>query len=105
TTSTAPAPSPCPPTAPTTPWTPPPSATTGWPPPAPGPRTLRQLRPADQVQHHAHAILPLAPSRSRGTDARAEVRRGDAVLIPDAWHGHYIATPGRTLYYLNVMAG
>ncbi|MFI9046588.1 5-deoxy-glucuronate isomerase [Streptomyces sp. NPDC053427] len=41
----------------------------------------------------------------RGTDVLAEVRSGDAVLIPDGWHGPSIAVPGHTMYYLNVMAG
>ncbi|MFJ9851621.1 5-deoxy-glucuronate isomerase [Streptomyces sp. NPDC101150] len=41
----------------------------------------------------------------RGTDVLAEVRSGDAVLIPDGWHGPSIATPGHAMYYLNVMAG
>ncbi|MEU5207691.1 5-deoxy-glucuronate isomerase [Streptomyces sp. NPDC020742] len=41
----------------------------------------------------------------RGTEVLAEVRSGDAVLIPDGWHGPSIAAPGHTLYYLNVMAG
>ncbi|WP_407553023.1 5-deoxy-glucuronate isomerase [Streptomyces sp. Pv4-95] len=43
--------------------------------------------------------------RGRGTDVLAEVRGGDAVLIPDGWHGPSIAAPGHTMYYLNVMAG
>ncbi|MHB6907412.1 5-deoxy-glucuronate isomerase [Streptomyces sp. DB-54] len=43
--------------------------------------------------------------RGRGTDVLAEVRTGDAVLIPDGWHGPSIATPGHDMYYLNVMAG
>ncbi|MFI7088976.1 5-deoxy-glucuronate isomerase [Streptomyces anulatus] len=47
----------------------------------------------------------VSPSRDGGTDVLAEVRDGDAVLIPDGWHGPSIAPPGRTLYYLNVMAG
>ncbi|MCZ1009841.1 5-deoxy-glucuronate isomerase [Streptomyces lydicus] len=48
----------------------------------------------------------VTPSRNgRGTDVLAEVRSGDAVLIPDGWHGPSIAAPGHTLYYLNVMAG
>ncbi|MFI8435732.1 5-deoxy-glucuronate isomerase [Streptomyces sp. NPDC079020] len=47
----------------------------------------------------------VSPSREGGTDVLAEVRCGDAVLIPDGWHGPSIAPPGRTLYYLNVMAG
>ncbi|MEU7178412.1 MULTISPECIES: 5-deoxy-glucuronate isomerase [Streptomyces] len=48
----------------------------------------------------------VSPSgHGRGTDVLAEVRTGDAVLIPDGWHGPSIAAPGHTLYYLNVMAG
>ncbi|MBT2510635.1 5-deoxy-glucuronate isomerase [Streptomyces sp. ISL-98] len=47
----------------------------------------------------------VSPSRPGGTDVLAEVRTGDAVLIPDGWHGPSIAAPGHTLYYLNVMAG
>ena len=38
-------------------------------------------------------------------DVLAEVRSGDAVLIPHGWHGPSMATPGYDLYYLNVMAG
>ena len=40
-----------------------------------------------------------------GTDVLAEVRTGDAVLIPDGWHGPSMAVPGHHMYYLNVMAG
>ncbi|MGR8010488.1 5-deoxy-glucuronate isomerase [Streptomyces hypolithicus] len=47
----------------------------------------------------------VSPSRPGGTDVLAEVRTGDAVLIPDGWHGPSVAAPGHTLYYLNVMAG
>ncbi|WP_093800785.1 5-deoxy-glucuronate isomerase [Streptomyces sp. Wb2n-11] len=47
----------------------------------------------------------VSPSRPGGTDLLAEVRTGDAVLIPDGWHGPSVAAPGDTLYYLNVMAG
>ncbi|MEU8508252.1 5-deoxy-glucuronate isomerase [Streptomyces brevispora] len=47
----------------------------------------------------------VSPSRPGGTDVLAEVRSGDAVIVPDGWHGPSIAAPGRTLYYLNVMAG
>ncbi|MFJ5674962.1 5-deoxy-glucuronate isomerase [Streptomyces sp. NPDC093097] len=43
--------------------------------------------------------------RGRGTEVLAEVRTGDAVLIPDGWHGPSIAAPGHDMYYLNVMAG
>ncbi len=38
-------------------------------------------------------------------DLLAEVRTGDAVLIPHGWHGPSMAAPGYDLYYLNVMAG
>ncbi|WP_328839122.1 5-deoxy-glucuronate isomerase [Streptomyces europaeiscabiei] len=45
------------------------------------------------------------PSREGGSDVLAEVRSGDAVLVPDGWHGPSIAQPGHSMYYLNVMAG
>jgi 5-deoxy-glucuronate isomerase len=41
----------------------------------------------------------------RPLDVLAEVKAGDAVLIPHGWHGPSIAAPGYDLYYLNVMAG
>jgi 5-deoxy-glucuronate isomerase len=44
-------------------------------------------------------------SPGRPIDVLAEVRGGDAVLIPHAWHGPSMAPPGHDLYYLNVMAG
>ena len=48
----------------------------------------------------------VSPSgHGRGTDVLAEVRTGDAVVIPDGWHGPSIAAPGHDMYYLNVMAG
>lgn len=47
----------------------------------------------------------VSPSHDGGTDVLAEVRTGDAVLIPDGWHGPSIAAPGHDMYYLNVMAG
>ena len=40
-----------------------------------------------------------------GIDVLAEVRSGDAVIIPHGWHGPSMAVPGYDLYYLNVMAG
>jgi 5-deoxy-glucuronate isomerase len=45
------------------------------------------------------------PSPGGTTDVLAEVRSGDAVLIPDGWHGPSMAVPGYDMYYLNVMAG
>ncbi|WCD86548.1 5-deoxy-glucuronate isomerase [Streptomyces xanthophaeus] len=47
----------------------------------------------------------VSPSPAGKTDLLAEVRTGDAVLIPDGWHGPSIAAPGHAMYYLNVMAG
>ncbi|ARQ70490.1 5-deoxy-glucuronate isomerase [Streptomyces marincola] len=47
----------------------------------------------------------VTPAGPGGTDVLAEVRGGDAVLIPDGWHGPSIAAPGHDMYYLNVMAG
>ncbi|MFD4571303.1 5-deoxy-glucuronate isomerase [Streptomyces sp. NPDC058417] len=47
----------------------------------------------------------VSPSREGGADVLAEVRSGDAVLVPDGWHGPSIAQPGHPMYYLNVMAG
>ncbi|MFB7465915.1 5-deoxy-glucuronate isomerase [Streptomyces sp. NPDC056224] len=47
----------------------------------------------------------VTPSPAGKTDILTEVRTGDAVLIPDGWHGPSIATPGHDMYYLNVMAG
>ena len=41
----------------------------------------------------------------RPIDVLAEVRSGDAVLIPHGWHGPSMAVPGYNLYYLNAMAG
>ncbi|MEV6803293.1 5-deoxy-glucuronate isomerase [Streptomyces sp. NPDC051132] len=47
----------------------------------------------------------VSPSRAGGADVLAEVRSGDAVLVPDGWHGPSVAQPGHDMYYLNVMAG
>jgi 5-deoxy-glucuronate isomerase len=44
-----------------------------------------------------------APGRE--IDVLAEVRSGDAVLVPHGYHGPSMAAPGYDLYYLNVMAG
>lgn len=44
-------------------------------------------------------------SDERPMDVNAEVRTGDAVLVPYGWHGPAMAAPGYDLYYLNVMAG
>ncbi|MFJ3782585.1 5-deoxy-glucuronate isomerase [Streptomyces sp. NPDC090093] len=54
---------------------------------------------------HGLAYQRISPSRPGGADLLAEVRDGDAVLVPDGWHGPSIAQPGHDLYYLNAMAG
>jgi 5-deoxy-glucuronate isomerase len=41
----------------------------------------------------------------REIDITAEVRSGDAVVMPHGYHGPSMAAPGYHLYYLNVMAG
>jgi 5-deoxy-glucuronate isomerase len=41
----------------------------------------------------------------REINVLAEVRSGDAVLLPHGYHGPSMAAPGYDLYYLNVMAG
>ncbi|NBE53937.1 5-deoxy-glucuronate isomerase [Streptomyces boluensis] len=54
---------------------------------------------------HGLGYQRVSPSRPGGTDLLAEVRGGDAVLVPDGWHGPSVAQPGHDMYYLNVMAG
>ena len=46
-----------------------------------------------------------ASSPDKPIDVCAEVRGGDAVLLPYGYHGPSMAAPGYDLYYLNVMAG
>jgi 5-deoxy-glucuronate isomerase len=41
----------------------------------------------------------------REIDITAEVRSGDAIVMPHGYHGPSMAAPGYDLYYLNVMAG
>jgi 5-deoxy-glucuronate isomerase len=41
----------------------------------------------------------------REIDVTAEVRSGDAIVMPYGYHGPSMAAPGYDLYYLNVMAG
>ncbi|MFD4183150.1 5-deoxy-glucuronate isomerase [Rhodococcus sp. NPDC058514] len=44
-------------------------------------------------------------TQERPIDVLAEVRTGDAVLVPHGYHGPSVAAPGYDMYYLNVMAG
>jgi 5-deoxy-glucuronate isomerase len=41
----------------------------------------------------------------REIDITAEIRTGDAIVMPHGYHGPSMAAPGYDLYYLNVMAG
>lgn len=68
----------------------------------------------EEIYYYEVASGPNGPGmayqRVYGTPQRpievfAEVRSGDAVMIPHGWHGPSIAAPGYDLYYLNVMAG
>ncbi|KND45580.1 MULTISPECIES: 5-deoxy-glucuronate isomerase [Streptomyces] len=54
---------------------------------------------------HGFGYQRVSPSREGGSEVLAEVRSGDAVLVPDGWHGPSVAQPGHSMYYLNVMAG
>ncbi|QGZ49024.1 5-deoxy-glucuronate isomerase [Streptomyces sp. QHH-9511] len=58
-----------------------------------------------EIQDAGLGYQRISPSRPGGADLLAEVRTGDAVLVPDGWHGPSIAQPGHAMYYLNVMAG
>jgi 5-deoxy-glucuronate isomerase len=71
-------------------------------------------RELEEVYYFEVAAGPAGPGvayhRTYGTPARpidvlAEVRTGDAALVPHGYHGPTIALPGYDLYYLNVMAG
>lgn len=68
----------------------------------------------EEIYYYEVAAGPTGPgvayqrvygTAERPIDVFAEVRSGDAVLIPHGWHGPSIAAPGYDLYYLNVMAG
>lgn len=58
-----------------------------------------------EVARDGMAYQRVYGSPGRPIDVLAEVRGGDAVLIPHGWHGPSMAPPGHDLYYLNVMAG
>ena len=51
------------------------------------------------------ALQRIYPSPGHDIDVCAEVRDGDAVVMPAGYHGPSVAAPGYDLYYLNVMAG
>ncbi|MFE1379272.1 5-deoxy-glucuronate isomerase [Streptomyces sp. NPDC058740] len=66
---------------------------------------LEEIYYYEVAGEHAYGYQRITPSRPGGAELLAEVRAGDAVLVPDGWHGPSIAQPGHDLYYLNVMAG
>jgi len=65
-------------------------------------------RPGESVLEEIYWFRTAGPAYQQvyGTaSVLAEVRDGDAVLVPRGWHGPSMAAPGYDLYYLNVMAG
>ena len=44
-------------------------------------------------------------TRDGDIDVTVTVRDGDVFLVPRGYHGPSVASPGHTMYYLNVMAG
>ena len=64
-----------------------------------------EIAPHDGTPGLGYQRVSPSEQGARGTDVLAEVRTGDAVLIPDGWHGPSMAQPGNHMYYLNVMAG
>ncbi|WP_245238582.1 5-deoxy-glucuronate isomerase [Streptomyces sp. MZ04] len=60
---------------------------------------------AEGPQGPGFAYQRVYGTEERPIDVLAEVRSGDAVLVPHGWHGPSVAAPGHDLYYLNVMAG
>ena len=66
--------------------------------------TSRPTRPAGRAGACGYQrVYGSGPGKE--IDVCAEVRTGDAILIPYGWHGPAMAAPGYDLYYLNVMAG
>ncbi|MBB2890079.1 5-deoxy-glucuronate isomerase [Flexivirga oryzae] len=55
--------------------------------------------------HDAIGYHRVYGTADRPIDVLAEVRTGDAVMVPHGWHGPSMAAPDADLYYLNVMAG
>ncbi|CAA9293311.1 MAG: 5-deoxy-glucuronate isomerase [uncultured Corynebacteriales bacterium] len=65
-------------------------------------------RPGESVLEEIYWFQTAGPAYQQvygSTAVLAEVRTGDAVLVPRGWHGPSMAAPGYDLYYLNVMAG
>jgi 5-deoxy-glucuronate isomerase len=60
-------------------------------------------RPAGNPGFAYQRVYGSGPGRE--IDITAEVRSGDAILVPHGYHGPSMAAPGYDLYYLNVMAG
>ncbi len=61
----------------------------------------------EEIYYYEVAQGGVAYQRAYGgaVDLCAEVRSGDAILLPEGYHGPSMAAPGYDLYYLNVMAG
>jgi 5-deoxy-glucuronate isomerase len=77
--------------------------------PAPGEAVLEEIYYFEIAEAERGAGLAYQRVYSSGPDREidvlAEVRSGDAVLVPHGYHGPSMAAPGHHLYYLNVLAG
>jgi len=77
--------------------------------PAPGEAMLEEIYYFEIAEAERGAGLAYQRVYSSGPDQEidvlAEVRSGDAVLVPHGYHGPSMAAPGHHLYYLNVLAG
>jgi 5-deoxy-glucuronate isomerase len=71
----------------------------------PGESVLEEIYYFEVRGENGIAYQRVYGTEDRPIDVLAEVRSGDAVLIPHGWHGPSMAVPGYDLYYLNVMAG
>ena len=58
------------------------------------PNSRRSTTSRSHGRGTASATSASTPSRERRDDVLAEVRTGDAVLVPDGWHGPSMAAPG-----------
>lgn len=65
------------------------------------------VKPVDGAPEGADAFgyCCIYGTPDRPIDVKAQVRSGDAILVPHGWHGPAMAVPGYDMYYLNVMAG
>jgi 5-deoxy-D-glucuronate isomerase len=68
-------------------------------------RADRRLEARYVAAHDVPVEVRDAGGAGREIDVTAEVRSGDAIVMPHGYHGPSMAAPGCDLHYLNVMAG